>query len=492
LESLEGLNSLEVIDDHFFLVGCVLLENLTGLNGLKHIQGRFYINDNFNLRSLEGLDSLTSIARNLYITSNEHLESVDGLESLTNINGDLIIGSDHEYYDDGKGNPVLASLSAFSSELQVKGRVRVGFNALLPDCELCALAGKINYGEAFQYIDGMGLNLVDGCTAGCSEDTYGCYQGDYTIESQDDIDALSSYTCVNGDVQISISTVIAFSGLENLRSVGGDLRIVDNTNLIKLGSLQNLERVRGGLYISNHKYLENIDEFASLQGSIGSLYVSNNDALQSLSGLENVNYICNTVQVKGNELLTTLDGMHHIEEIGHLFWIINTGLESLSGLEGLRVVGDGGFDIVSNANLTTVSGLGGLEKAEGKITIIDNPLLENMEGFSSLISVNSLGIGANSGLKTLDGLETLTIINEYLEVGAEDWNGTGDFSNPALKSIYGLRNVTRVGQKVRIWGNTSLPQCQVDEFAATTGIYNIVTISPNGDTDTAYCDGLDF
>ena len=81
----------------------------------------------------------------------------------------------------------------------------------------------------------------------------------------------------------------SLSDLDNVTSIGGDLRIYDNDALTSLSGLDNV---------------------TSIGGELG---VGNNDALTSLSGLDNVTSIGGDLYVRYNVALTSLVGLDYIE-----------------------------------------------------------------------------------------------------------------------------------------------------------------------------------
>ena len=85
-------------------------------------------------------------------------------------------------------------------------------------------------------------------------------------------------------------TLTNLSGLDNLTSIGGDLRINSNDGLTSLNGLSD-----------------------SLTSIGGTLQIFNNDSLTSLSGLENLNSIEGWLQIIDNDALTSLSGLDSLD-----------------------------------------------------------------------------------------------------------------------------------------------------------------------------------
>jgi hypothetical protein len=84
------------------------------------------------------------------------------------------------------------------------------------------------------------------------------------------------------------------TGLENLNSVGGDLRILNIEGLTSLSGLNNLSIVEGSLVIQGCLNLINLNGLENLSTISDVLSISENISLMNLSGLENLNG--NTIQ----------------------------------------------------------------------------------------------------------------------------------------------------------------------------------------------------
>jgi len=96
------------------------------------------------------------------------------------------------------------------------------------------------------------------------------------------------------------------SGLQNLTSVGGDLRLVTDALLENenLDAFQNLTSIGGDLVLDGNNFTD-LSPLQNLTSINGSLQITNQLYLPSLEGLENIDYTTITdLQIYGNNSLS--------------------------------------------------------------------------------------------------------------------------------------------------------------------------------------------
>src|SRR5690606_7427415 len=110
--------------------------------------------------------------------------------------------------------------------------------------------------------------------------------------SQAQIDAFATNypncTEVSGNLTIQGANITDLTPLSNLTSVGGYLRIYNNSNLINLDGLSNLTSVGGYLQISSNSSLTNLDGLSNLTSVGADLVIQYNSSLTDISGLQNI------------------------------------------------------------------------------------------------------------------------------------------------------------------------------------------------------------
>ena len=144
-------------------------------------------------------------------------------------------------------------------------------------------------------------------------------EGDYTIETQEEFDALVAEGGeafeVNGSVEIKNSSLKTLEGLEGLVRVHGDLQIgvrgplYGNDSLRSLTGLNNLVRVDGDLEIVDNR-------------------------LTNLEGLSNLTIVGGSFSLQVNNL-ATLRGMESLNKVGRTLFIQEPSITNLEGLQNL-------------------------------------------------------------------------------------------------------------------------------------------------------------
>ena len=108
----------------------------------------------------------------------------------------------------------------------------------------------------------------------------------------------------------------------------------------------------------------------------------------------------------------------------------NFGLFGFTSIDGNLTI----RDFNGATNITDLTPLMTLENILGELDIINNPLLQNLNGLHNVITIGGFSnISSNENLMNLDGLSSLTSIRNLVLV-----------SNPSLTSITGLSNLTTI------------------------------------------------
>lgn len=297
----------------------------------------------------------------------------------------------------------------------------------------CEAGTCVDFPAGAACIDGF-ATCAEGlvCTGGVCAPAGGCtHPGGLVIRTDADVAAFlaSGCTAIGGELLIT-ADVTSLSGMRNLASVGGHLRIQETTVLGNVIGLQSLTTVGGELQI--------ID----------------NDALSSLSSLRNLRTVHDNVAIGFNAALPDLNGLQMMRPLAALLSISNNAaLTTLNGLQGITQVV--AVDIRNNASLGNVHGLGNLATVTGSMFIVDNPALEGLDGLERLRTVGGgLSISANARLTDTSQLANLQSVTLDLNFA----------TNTSVTQLY-FDSLTSV-QNLSFLGNTSLPSCQVDALSA--------------------------
>jgi len=130
-----------------------------------------------------------------------------------------------------------------------------------------------------------------------------CWEGNYSVTTSDEAEALKPYACVTGNLQITAPALADFD-LTNLAWVAGSVVITNNPMLANLNGLSSLVSIGGQLGIYGNDMLGNVSGLASLS-SIGSgLVIQHNVSLASLAGLDSVSVVAGNLWIEDNASLS--------------------------------------------------------------------------------------------------------------------------------------------------------------------------------------------
>jgi hypothetical protein len=282
----------------------------------------------------------------------------------------------------------------------------------------------------------------------------------FTTQAQIDNFQVNNPGCflIEGNVIINGINIRHLDSLNVLIAVGGSLEIWENDSLTNLTGLENITSIGGNLRIVRTK----LTSLTGLEGvtTIGGLDILSNYALTNLSGLDNVSSIDGEAWIQYNPVLERLTGLDALLTIkGPLTIRYNNYLTSLTGLDHLSSI-EGYVDIDHNPHLTNLTGLD-LLSSIGQLTISDNSALASLTGLGNLTSTSSLSIQSNNALTSLNGCEKLT------NIGGSLWIQF----NPVLSSLSGLDNLLFINSSLDIDDNPSL--------TSLSGLGNLRSISLN-------------
>ncbi|MCB9338945.1 MAG: hypothetical protein H6577_12520 [Lewinellaceae bacterium] len=250
------------------------ITDLSNLLSIQQVTGSVIIGDtvqgmvgNDSLTNLEGLNNIETIGGSLIICQNPLLESLSGFSSLVEVTGNILV-KNCEHVE----SFILIVLS------------QVGSNITLSGLPLLVEVGPFNFTihSGNIVIDGTGLSGLGGFS-GLIE-----IEGDLFIQNNPNLTQLDLQNLINlgGCLHIINNTLIVdLGGLDNIQTIGGDIRIIDNDSITNVDNLGSLTSVSGSLVISGNDLLENLDSLANLISVLDSLIISNNPNLSACCGL---------------------------------------------------------------------------------------------------------------------------------------------------------------------------------------------------------------
>jgi hypothetical protein len=472
LTSLTGLENIQSeIPGSVSINGGIVFSSMEALDGITSIGGILMIKDCPSLVSLSGLDELTYVSGQVQITNNDVLASLESLENL-NSTGDLLINA----------NENLVSIEALSGMTSVDLGINIANNPNLASLNglqnITLAAGDPNYINSGVYIGyNNSLTSLDGL------------QGIVTLIGQQD------HITITNNANLS-----SLQGLNNLDKVR-KLQITNNPSLTSLEGLEGLTKVEK-LDILNNSALTTLNGLQN-QLTIAQIYVypnntfaklqiKNNTALpfcsiapiclylsgNGFSDIANNSNVCNSVQlILDNCPLCPLPGDLTFTSQQQLNdFILN--YPSCTEINGNLTIGS----LDGNTDITSLTALQNITSVNGNLLIINNPLLENLNGLNALETVVgdvTLGTG-NAILNSITSLANLESINGSLQI----------LYNPELTSLEGLQNLnplTISGLGLNIIGNENLTFCNLPNICEYIAFVDAVTFPRNISGNAAGC-----
>jgi len=237
---------------------------------------------------------------------------------------------------------------------------------------------------------------------------------------------------------IQETSIIDFTGLDNVTYVGGNFQIIFNQDLETFNGLEQIVTIRKNLFVSGSFLILNFDGFDSLNIIGGKLDVRTCIALIDFEGLNSLNTL----------------GINSVNNVGTRGLVVenNLALIDFDFLNGISEI-NGILKVVNNQSLESFEGLNNVETIQGSMEINDNNVLPNMSGLDGLVNVNQFNIASNEVLESLEGLNSLQTVNGSFRIR----------SNPNLVNIYALSNVSPdfLSSILLVEDNTSLPNCDI-------------------------------
>ena len=293
-----------------------------------------------------------------------------------------------------------------------------------------------------------------------------CGDGDLILRSQAEVDSflLRNTDCntINGDLWIgsqdSLSDIKNLEGLQNINTVNGALRIINNPILEDAAGLSRLREIHGVIEIVNNDSLRTLQQVPIITNSIKGYLLTDNKNLEiglgvtvdtlngSIQILDNPNLrgfpitsvsILGDVQLSGCPMVGRLASSYPLEnvkgdiilsELEHWngFWgfnnltfvqnnlvVQNCGISGFYGLHNIdTIMGD--FILQGNNNLEQISSLHSLRFLGGQLKIKNNNRLKGINQLDSIPYENIANINSSMYDIELTENDSLQLCNSEL------------------------------------------------------------------------------
>ena len=364
---------------------------------------------------------------------------------------------------DGTGaSPAITNLNGLSTLSEITHKLKISHTSLT---SITALNNLVLIGDTLELehnplITEIGLYNLDSLGAIVFKD----------LPLLTNMAGLCNNITTIGSINIDSTALTSLDGLNPIVNIttGGfyGLRIA-HTPITNLSSLENLSTLQGYFILEDNPELTDIG-ITTLTQAYGFLF-SNLPNLTSLAGLSNqlTNTGIGTFWMI-NTGLTNLSGLDSLTSAANFYIILNPGLTSLHGLEKLSGDIGGGISVNWNNVLTDISALGNISSiSDANLEISNNDLLASLAGVGHITSIGrGLWINDNNSLTTLgDFNDTLVIQN----TDNSDSVRINNNSQLALCSFTPLCVYLNTDGRAEI--NNNAPGCSsISEIAASCGI----------------------
>jgi hypothetical protein len=272
---------------------------------------------------------------------------------------------------------------------------------------------------------------------------------------------------VDGDIVLTTQEEVEKFGANNYTSIVS-LEITGSvTDLSPLKSLSKMTNgfiIRGTTKLKNLSGLENIEVIGNIFPSVSR--IENNTALTSLTGLKNLKWINGDFYIKNNDQLTDLKGLDSYSTItmGEFRIAECDNLKSLDGLEQF-VYAERQLTLINNPLLEDIKALGNKLKTVSEINIVNNPSIKNLDAFINIQKLLALWLKDNNSLVDINGLSNL-----------QEVRGINIDGNLMLSDIPTFKKITHL-EELTIKNNNSLKD--LTGFSNLEAVSGMLTIENN-------------
>lgn len=201
-------------------------------------------------------------------------------------------------------------------------------------------------------------------------------------------------TTVAGEIRFQGNAILKETSLPALETVGGDLRWLENPELVTVQEMPKLTEVGGYLAWGYSTKLERTPDFPELTSVGGNLVWGGNPVQVAVGAFPKLTTVGGLLAFQDNALLEDMGRYDALESVRGVLLLQNEVLEAVSDFPELVNVGTGGLVIANNPELTSIAGLGHIERVDGVFSIANNAKLPVCDVYELLTTIESRdGIG---------------------------------------------------------------------------------------------------
>ena len=431
-----GMDSLGYFDELTSIGGDINIGYNTSLSrigtfsALGAIGGFLNIRDNAALKTLGNFSELDSIESVFNVYNNRILSDLGNFSALEKIGSFFAL----------RESPALGTLGDFSSLVEVGTSFFVAENEGLIEVGNFSALEKV--GENFVLLNCDGLTQLGNFTALTSVGGLLNIRGNFNLQSLGDLSALTSvekafavrfnYKLTDlGDLSALINigkTNDLYVPSEETTVNNVSIIVEENPNLFACCELADFLPAQtnaptGSVFINLNSTSCNVADSGTDTEKFDAFSAACETTIFTLqSQIDNFDFATNP---PSNIILGPSSGSDAITNISEL--------SEVATLSNLVIRGNQNLQFIDNPADDALNGLGSLTTINGNLTISDNPLLTNLDGFALLTSVGNINVYNNALLRSLNGLSAL--------------ESSGDIAveyNPSLLSLGNFPDLTQI------------------------------------------------
>jgi len=292
-----------------------------------------------------------------------------------------VLPTDIVIYNDIEGDDPIVDLTPFGNIQYIKGRITLfdlvqisdlsGFSNLESIYGTLHLLGKMGFSDftgldKLSYIEGLFIDRTEGLLS---------FKG------------LEGITAIPTHFTIQQSSVESLDGLENVVSAGSIT--LQNENGLKIQTLEGLsglERIERGLTILGSRL--DPDEITKL-GLNKLTHIGSSISIQYIEKVSEIGFLSNFSKINGDLKIhglpnLSLESLNNIDTVTSIFSLSSISTVSdLIDLQGLLYVGNS-FIIGGFGSLMSFNGINDSLFVKNKISIVSNPILEDISSLEQL------------------------------------------------------------------------------------------------------------
>lgn len=366
LTSLAGL-SIDSIQGNFSFRGNANITSFVGLQSIRHIGGRLEITSS-RLETLEGLQQLNTIENGFTLENNNHLINVDGFLTLDTIKNDIRITN----------NIQLNNLDGLAFGQFSGHTIEISDNLSLNSCAIDMICNAISDDNVTLLINSNGdqcstIPIAEACDLPIPECPFGV-----VIQNEDEYsvfrDSFPNCTYLTGNFFLqNYAGELPVDAFDHLISINGRLSL---RNLdMEIPHFQNLTSVHS-VDIRNNIIPNDLNILNSLIScENGGVTIQLNELNGEQSGFSSLEKVTSSITFILNQGVNVFNAFNQLDSIDRdLRFTSNTDLVTISGFQSLKSIGRN-LQLIGNDSLRYLDAFDKPIDMGAILIIEDNPSL---------------------------------------------------------------------------------------------------------------------